>query len=357
MKDMESPNVKKMMFIISSMAANGAERVMSLLVNNAVSQGNSVMLVLMSKNTVEYKINEQVQIVFCGAGNPANRIKNLRKQIIEFCPHVIVSFLTTCNIYSCIAAIGLKIPVVISERNDPIRDCASRTRRCIRNFAYKLASGYIFQTEDAAACFSKKIRNKSTVIPNPVKDNLPYADLENSKKEFVAAGRLTPQKNYPMMIKAFANFHISHPEYILRIFGNGELHEELQRMIDELGLSQCIFLEGAVKNLHERMVSMRGFILSSDYEGISNSLLEEMAMGLPCISTDCPCGGSRHLIQDGDTGILVTVGDSRGLSNAMSLIADDRSFASKLSNNATVIRATHSESTIVAKYFEYINRF
>ena len=156
MTNMGKHGINKEMFVINSMVANGAERVMSLLVNRAAEQGTEVMLVLITKNVVEYKIDKRVQIVFCGGESTIQRIRNLRKKMLSFRPEIVVSFLTTCNIYSCVAALGLKIPVIVSERNSPIQDCPSRLRSLVRDIAYKMASGYIFQTEEAAKSKLKK---------------------------------------------------------------------------------------------------------------------------------------------------------------------------------------------------------
>lgn len=354
MISMQEKTISRIMFVISSMAANGAERVMSLLVNESAKQGIESLLILVSQDTVEYTIDPRVKIVYAGGTDTFQRIKNIRKQIKNFCPHVIVSFLTTCNIFSCVAAIGSGVPVIVSERNDPVLDCPSKLRRRIRDIAYQTAAGSIFQTEEAAGYFSKSIRKKSVIIPNPVKDNLPTVDLKKSRQEFVAAGRLTKQKNYPMMIKAFSAFVKDHPGYILKIYGEGELRNDLQELINSYGLQSQINLEGIVLDLHDRMMTANAFILSSDYEGISNSLLEALSMGLPCISTDCPCGGSRHLISNNDNGLLVPVGDVEALSKAMALIADQPSFAWELGRNAEKTRETHSEENIITQYFSFI---
>lgn len=345
---------KKFMFVISSMTANGAERVMSLLVNKASEQGHEVMLVLLSKNIVSYTLNPKVKVVYAGATSIWKRFMNLRKLIKSFRPDGIVSFLSTCNIYSCMATIGFDIPVIISERNDPIKDCPSKKRRIIRNWIYRLADGSVFQTEEAASYFSEFIKRKSIVIPNPVKDQLPFSSNSFNSHVVVAAGRLSKQKNYPMMLQAFKIFLKKFPDYHLHIYGDGEERENLVQFTQKLGIERHVQFEGLVLDLHTRIKDATMFVLSSDYEGISNSLLEALSMGLPCISTDCPCGGSRHLITNRKNGLLVPVGDVNAFSQAMIELADNRTWAIALGKEAVKTRFSHAEDKIVADYFNYI---
>lgn len=353
--------MKRVLFVISGMGAGGAERVMSLLVNQGAQDGLEVALAVVSTEGQTYSIDERVSRYFLNKDMPKGRVKSvwtrfsrLRGCIKEYKPDVVVSFLTPCNIYTCLAGIGLGIPVVVSERNDPIRDCPGKVKRWIRNMCYRLASGVIFQTEDARNCFPKSIRAKSEVISNPVKDDLPSADLENREKTAVAAGRLTSQKNYPVMLKAFRLFHDTHPEYALHIYGGGELEERLKSMTRELAIEDCVEFKGIAKDLHDHMVKSGMFVLSSDYEGISNSLLEALSMGLPCISTDCPCGGSRSLIENGVNGLLVPVGDVEKMAEAMAQIADDPAFAVNMGNKARETREAHATAVILRQYYDFI---
>ena len=253
--------------------------------------------------------------------------------------------------YTSVALRDTKIPVIISERNDPIKDCPSRIKRLLRSISYQLADGFVFQTEDAKRHFNKKIQSKAVVIPNPVKRDLPYADTKKAK--IVAAARLTEQKNYPMLLKSFKLFLRDYPEYTLHIYGDGKKKAELVAMCGELKIQNRVIFEGNVPDLHERITDAKMFVLSSNYEGISNSLLEAMAMGLPCVSTDCPCGGSRMLIEDGVSGLLTPVGDDVAFCEAMKKIVDSQELAYRLGREAVKARETYSEETIVQCYFAY----
>ena len=352
---------KKLCFIIPTMHRGGAERVMSILVNAAINKGYEVYLILLSGSGVDYKLDDRINIIkladhLCGMTGVKGALKRyslLRKEILALKPDLVVSFTTMCNMYTSVALKNTNIPVAISERNDPIKDCPSRIKRCLRNISYQYADGFIFQTEDAKKHFHKRIQSKAVVIPNPVKQGLPYADTEKAETRIVAAARLTEQKNYPMLLKAFKLFLKDYPEYKLHIYGDGEKKAELVAMCGELKIQNQVIFEGNVPDLHDRIKNAKIFVLSSNYEGISNSLLEAMAIGLPCVSTDCPCGGSRMLIEDDVSGLLTPVGDETAFCDAMKKIAGSPELAHRLGQEAVKAREIYSEETIVQCYFDY----
>ncbi len=356
---------KKLCFVISSMMRGGAERVMSILVNESVRRGYEVHLLLQSSPQVEYELNCEVNVVdlSCktqgvrGLVSAIKRIAALKEAILSIKPDLVISFLTVCNMYTSLALRGTGIPVIVSERNDPVKDCPNVFKRWLRNYCYGFATGYIFQTGDAKNHFNNTIQSKSIIIPNPVKNGLPNADVSSAAKTIVAAARLNKQKNYPLLLNAFKLFLSDYPDYTLKIFGDGDKKDELVVLCQKLGIFEKVTFEGNVNNLHDRIKDARMFVLSSDYEGISNSLLEAMAMGLPCISTDCPCGGSRMLIEDGVSGLLTPVGNVEAFHKAMKKIADSDELALKLSENAKAVRRNYSEDVILKQYFEFMGKY
>lgn len=354
--------MRKLCFVITCLGRAGAERVMSILVNRATLAGYEVSLILtgtnevaydIEKNIAVYKIPEMLKHSKKGVIRAMEKVSALKRIILDINPDLVVSFLTICNIYVSLAIRNTRIPFIVSERNLPDKDCYSKAMRWTRNYCYRFPTGFIFQTAEAQSFFNKKIQERSCVIPNPVKGQLPVADIENAKNKIVAAARLMPQKNYPMMLRAFRLFLNDHPDYTLHIFGDGAEKEALLALTQELSISENVIFEGNVPDLHERIRDAKMFVLSSDYEGISNSLLEALAMGLPCVSTDCPCGGSRMLIGEDEAGLLTPVGDEVSFYQAMKRIAEDNELRRTLSENAGRVRDLFSEELIVGRYFDY----
>ena len=224
-----------------------------------------------------------------------------------------------------------RIPFIVSIRIDP-KIAFGTLKRKISLSLYDLADGFVFQTDEMKEWFSKKIQDKSVVIPNPVNKDFLCKPYDGERKKVVVnVGRLTEQKNQKMLISAFAEFKKTFPDFKLKIYGEGPLREELQKQIDDLGISEDAKLVGVVSNIKDEIYDASMFVLSSNYEGMSNALMEAMALGMPSISTDCPPGGSRFLIRNNEEGILVKVGDIGELANAMCKIAEDKKFARAIS--------------------------
>lgn len=339
--------MKKITFAIASLGSGGAERVVSSLSNELAARGYEVSIVLVVENTQYYSINSAIKIycLDCEKDQDKNvvtriavRLLKLRRILKQLQPDVVISFMSETNIDVCLASVGLKIPVIASERNDPAIDPASRLKRLLRRFAYLRGNGFVFQTPDAQAYFSKRIQARSRIILNPLTGLIPEPFDGEREKRIVAVGRLNVQKNYPMLLNAFRDFSRKYSDYTLEIYGIGDLEEEIRSQIQELGLSDRVVLKGFCKNVHESIRKAAFFVMSSDFEGLPNALIEAMALGLPCISTDCPCGGPRMLIRNGENGLLVPVGDALALEQAMCTLAEDPAAAQAMGQAATSLR-------------------
>lgn len=347
-------------FVTRNMFAGGAERVIAQLANYFVDNCYSVKIITIADANNYYEINSEVKIISIGKKSN-NELKNkilqyskLRRMVIEEKPEVVLTLPEDIGVYVLASLIGVNIPVYVSERNNPWVMPDVKITRVLRKAVYPFASGIIFQTEMAKSFFSKRIQNKGIVINNPVDSTrIPLLFEGERKKRIVAVGRLASQKNFVLLINAFNIFNQRNEQYTLSIYGDGEKREMLQHRINKLGLQKKIFLEGRRENVLEEIKDASFFVLSSDYEGMPNVLIEAMCMGLPVISTDCPSGGPRELIKSGINGILVPVGDEEAMVEAMERMANEI-FANQLGLRAYELRDRLTDKLIFKKWESYL---
>lgn len=332
---------KRIAIVAQGLSGGGAERVASILANHFCERGYRVLFVAVYNDRREYALRGGIGVfdVRTEGRTPLRRLldrnNGVYRALKAFSPDVTISFLHNETARSVFAG----LPVIFSLRNDPQRSGNGFWERRVRNAVYRRAKAVVFQTEGARAYFGGKIGQKGVVIPNPLETaSLPFWRDRAHNHTFVTACRLNEQKNLPMMIGAFCAFHARFPAFRLEIYGEGELRERLQAMIDGYGASEYIRLMGRSSRIHEIMAQSFAFVLSSDYEGLSNAMLEALAIGLPCICTDCPPGGARAYIRPMENGLLVPCGDESALCEAMCLLADDAALCRTLSQNAVGVR-------------------
>lgn len=312
----------KILFYINTLSHGGAERVITNLCGAFAARGYETVLVTSYPEKWEYSVNSETKRI-----NLTDRridgflkrnfklVKLLKKTVKAEKPDVVVSFMAEPN-YRAIIAAGKKTKTVISVRNDPNREYPSKLHRFLARHLYKKADGVVFQTDDAKKWFPEKIQKKSRVIMNQIDDRFFEANYDGERKDIVATGRLTDQKNHRVLIDAFSK--ISHKvNDDLVIYGEGELRETLETYIAEKGLVGRVRLPGATNDVPSAIKAARLYVLSSDYEGMPNALVEAMALGLPVVSTDCSCGGPKALLGEFGDKYLVPVGDSEALAKSM----------------------------------------
>ena len=245
---------------------------------------------------------------------------------------------------------------VVSVRGEPTMEYEGKWMQLIAKTVFRFADGVVLQTDRARAFFPKAVRKKSVILSNPL--NPQFIDYETAKERenlIVAAGRLDANKNHAMLIHAFAKIADEYPAVKLVIYGEGELRTQLESLVAEKGLSDRITLPGTVEDIAAHIGKARIFTLTSNTEGMPNSVMEAMALGVPVIATDCPCGGPAALIENGVNGLLVPVGDAFALADAFRRIFEDREFELKLRENSCAITQKLAPDKVNRAWEDYLN--
>ena len=344
--------MNRILFVCNSVSIGGAERVVSILADEMIERDIEIFLLGFIKTDDSYLKDKRVKVIIAekGKGKVSSkliRITAIRKAIKKNNITTVIAFSHYNAMFSVIAAHGLNVKVIGSERNDPAQVGQRKVLNWLRMQLYKRLDALVCQTDDAKAYFPEDIQRKSVVILNPITDSLPAPYQGKRKHRIVSFSRLEPQKNIPMLLTAFEIFQKSHPDYVLDIYGIGSLREEL---IEKTKGNPSIHIQSFTADIHNAILDASIFALSSDYEGLSNSMIEAMGCGIPTIVTDCPCGGARMVIQDGEIGILVPVRDSKAMAEAMCRVADDKGLAEKLSREGLKIREMLDKKKIAEQW-------
>ena len=347
----------KILFFIGALSEGGAERVISILANNLVRDFDVEILKYYNSDNF-YNIDKKVKITSVEENtNSKNKILNIKwvREYFKNNADLIISFLAVFNMYALVANIGNNIPVIVADRNDPRYIPKNRILRFIRDRLYRKANAVVLQTKSNKEYFDNLIQKKSYVIYNPINMNSFVGKAFNTNKEkiIVSVGRLEVQKNQIMLIDAFNEIRKKYDDYKLIIYGEGPYRKQLEDKINELNLSSYVLLPGNKKNIFDEISKAELFVLSSNYEGMPNALIEAMCLGLPCISTKV--SGATDLIQDGVNGLLVDVGDTNDLTNKITKLIEDKEYAYKLANKATEINNILDSDVICDKWLEMIN--
>lgn len=351
---------KTIAFHIPSLVGGGAERVICNLANHFAEEGYRVSMITSEMEDHQYyQLDEHVTRVVLPkpTGNRIlkifRRLGILRKAIRDSEAPVVVSFIGMANLRAILATRFMKTKVIVSVRSAPGREYKGKEK--LAKFLFRFAEGAVFQTGMAREYFPGTVRRKSTILMNPLLGDFSRARYEGQReKEIVTVGRLHPVKNHEMLLRAFARFHQDDPDYVLRIYGDGENRTKLEELIQELACGESVFLEGNCDAVADAIWKASLFVLTSNTEGMPNALLEAMALGLPCISTDCPCGGPAALIRDGENGLLIPVGDEDALVDAMERILSEKDFAEKLGRSAEQAKEQYAPEKIYQMWEDYI---
>lgn len=306
--------------LTGALTRGGAERVLVNLAEHFTEKGYRVTMVTQYRREKEYPLNAKVKRVISDITeeettrnrfvNFIRRFRKLRNIWKAERPDVILSFIGKNNMMAILTSGFLNIPVAVSVRAEPTEEYYNSWMRFAARHLFTWADGVILQTSRCFDFFPEKVCKKAVILKNPVSPAFFRKRYEGEReKTIVAVGRIDENKNHEMLIRAFAGIAEEFPDYQLIIYGEGDCRNKLIKLSKELGYEDRILLPGSIDNVADRIYKTRVFVLSSNTEGVPNTLLEAMLMGLTVVSTDCPCGGPADLIDDGVNGFLTPVGD------------------------------------------------
>ncbi len=358
---------KTIALYISSIGRGGAERVIVNLAKYFHGRGYRVLLVTTRKEKEEYPIPDGVirqisepspeKVSGGRIGNFTARLRRLRDIWKREHPDMILSFIGKNNMMAILTALGLKIPVVVSVRGEPAEEYYNRWMRIMAKALFCLADGGGLQTGRCYFFFPKAVRKKAVTLKNPVHADFFRERFEGEReKTVVAVGRIDENKNHELLIRAFGGLAEEFSGYRLIIYGDGEKRIELQRLSEKMGLKERIILPGNADNVAELIYKARVFVLSSNTEGMPNTLIEAMLMGLTVISTDCPCGGPAELIAHRVNGLLTPVGDAKAMENALRAVLGDLRRADEMGREAAKLKESYEAGAVYKSWENYLEK-
>lgn len=352
------------LFITSSLGFGGAAKMLSFVAESLDERDHRVCIANLkgTKNVTDYErtLSETINVKDFSSLSRKAQILEIRKFAKENSIDVIIGFTEIPNLLARIVGFSLGIPSIMSERGDPARiGMGIGFKNKLSLNIINSSSGGVFQTEGARDFYGKGLKKRGKVIPNPIfiKGEIPEIEYCDREKTVVSVGRLDNfQKRYDVMLDSFKLFSEKHPEYVLKLYGKGSDEEQIKCWAEDKGILNKVKFMGLTTQPMQDIAKDGIFLITSDYEGISNSLLEAMAVGLPCVSTDHTPGGARLLIQNGENGLLAPIGDAVSLSDAMCRFAENPDFAAKCGVNAKNVINRFAPSRIIDMWEDYILR-
>ena len=348
------------LFTLASLGSGGAERVVTLLANRMNAMGHQVGIICLKYDDVYYKTDEGVTVKMAEhLGHSLPELFWLRKYIRQEKPDVVIAFTEGVYCFTIAALLGTQIPVIASERLDP--SAMTWKRNLLKRLLLPYADWLVVQTRTIKEYFPKRIQKKTSVIFNPVSltpSPSPKGE-ENGKSEekmnrIISVARLFPQKNQEMMIRAFAKIAKKYLDWELVIYGEGPLRDKFEDLVSSLNLQEKVLLPGRTDSVIEKLQKSKIFCLSSDYEGMSNSMIEAICVGLPVVSTKV--SGTDELILDGVNGLLVNIGDEQGMTDALERLIQDDELMRQMGEANRKKASLFQIDNIVNEWMELINR-
>lgn len=358
------------LFLFPRFGIGGIAKALSFVVNACAAAGMETLCVSMSNEPIMIDLPDtsvKQYIRYLEQGNAVRRLANkatvlmhLRSLIRSNNPDVMVAFGTDHVRILTLASIGLKTPIIGSERGNPY----SYTRRQKRKYCLALerCARVVFQTEQAKLAFPERIRDNSVIIPNPCvgKGSIAPNVLNDGKcKILLTYSRISREKNVDGIMDAFSlaeeQIKELQPDWSLslHIHGDGPEKAALMEKAEREGLDSVSFFPSCPDVLGQEP-HVDAFILNSLTEGFPNSLIESMQKGIPCIASDSPPGGVRFITDGGRRACLVPVGDNGALAAAMVRILTDTDYRAGLLRAAVELQTVLNPEKIAGEWVRLI---
>ena len=355
----------KVAFLIPTLTAGGAERVLTRMANYWSERSDNVSIITLDDpHTLPfYPLHQDIRLTQLNLAlaqrTGLKKINGLRRQIIGIRkyvvsekPDVLIAFLDIAIFLSLVATAFLPVKVIISERNNPYRNHTNPWLQRMNNRLYSRADRIVLQTQRIAQTFPKALQSAIRVVGNPVKtpkrEVKDYA-TQHQRRVILAVGRLAAQKGFDVLVQAFARLLPQHPDWQLRIVGVGEEEAALKQRCADLSIAESVTFLGSVAQVEDKLLAASMFVLSSRFEGFPNALCEAMVIGLPVVATRCEFG-PEEIIRHEENGLLVPVDDAQELSDAMQRLVEDPALGQRLGTQAKEIRDTYSIDTVMTQW-------
>lgn len=328
---------KKITLFLPSLAGGGAERIMVYLANGFAHRGFAVDLVLVkAEGPYLPLVSDKVRVIDLNFPRVLASLPSLIRYLKTEKPHAILSTLDYANVIAIIARtltrgsqkIAVRVANNISTRKRYTKSIRDRLATGLVKYTYNWVDQVIAVSQGVAEDLVKSHNiphNQVTTIYNPaitpelldkIQEPLNHPWFAPEKPPVIlGVGRLTAQKDFTTLIRAFAYLNQQHSARLM-ILGEGEDRAKLESLVKSLDLEQQVSLPGFIDNPFPYMKQASVYVLSSCFEGMPNTLLQAMVCGTPVVSTDCP-SGSREVLEDGKWGQLVPVGDVEAMAEAI----------------------------------------
>ncbi len=365
----------KVVIVIHSMHAGGAERVAAHLANAWVERGWEVTLVTLESGTHDfYALHRNVKrraLDVAGVSHSLSealaanirRAWRLREVLRELRPHAVVGFMTTVAVLASFATRGLDCQLAISERVHPPMVTIGRLWAFLRRLTYPWASHVVMQSREGLAWLEANVpRAKGVVIPNPAPFPLPIREpvlaashfVSSDRKLLLAVGRLVAQKGFDLLLESFAALAHQHPDWCLVVLGEGPERARLEQRVRMLDLTRQVTFPGRAGNVSDWYRRADLYVMSSRFEGFPNTLAEAMAHGCAAVSFDCDTG-PRDIISHESDGLLVTpVGDVSALTRALDRLMRNESERKRMGTRASQVRERYSMEKVLTLWGELL---